>query len=103
MRPTRSDLYTARAYAARHLVKKGDTRVPVDEAVMKFPRELKLPPTARQKDEHESMLLKAAMIQATSAGGGKGVRVRNLHKDGSLTDAVTGEVLRGPTPEFARE
>lgn len=107
-RPTKLDHYLARAYAAEHLAKKGETKVDVARGLMPFTRELKAPLTGRAKAEarRATELAETATlldVLATAGGGMKGVKHRLLHKDGSLTDAKTGEVLRGPTPEYARE
>ena len=86
-RPTALLYYLAREFSAEYLTNKGE-KINPEKGVMKFPRVLKLPPTPKQKAAAESLQLKAALIQAT--GGGK-VRHYLRHKDGTYTDAATGE------------
>lgn len=92
--------YAAREFAAEYLTKKGE-RIDPNKGVMPFPRELKVPPTKRQAAAAEAAKLKAAVVAALA--GGKGLRHHLRHPDGSVTDAATGEVVSGPTPESARE
>ncbi len=78
------------------------------KGLMPFARELKAPLTGKAKAEARRVTEMAETAQlldvlSTAGGGMKGVKHRLIHRDGSLTDAKTGEVLRGPTPEFARE
>lgn len=88
--------YLARAYAAEHLTKKGE-KVDVRKGLIPFTRELKAKPTKATRKAREAAewtALKAGLAMAT--GGGKGVRHHVRHPDGSVTDAKTGELVKGP-------
>ncbi len=93
-------MYAARDFAAEYLTKKG-AKIDPNAGLMRFPRELKVPPTKRAVAAAEAGRLKAVLMAATS--GGKGIRHHLRHKDGSVTDQATGELISGPDPEFALE